>query len=79
MYHGTGVGNIVATSDDPLLLNWTKLTNAAVIELKTPDRRKAYQLDRFSVYDPCIWKCHNYYYSLSGGVEATGPAGQYCS
>ena len=77
MYHGTGVGNIVATSDDPLLLNWTKLTNAAVIELKTPDRRKAYQLDRFSVYDPCIWKCHNYYYSLSGGVEATGPAGQY--
>ncbi len=77
MYHGTEVGNIVAISDDPLLLNWKKLSNAAVIPLNTSDRSRAYNLDKFSVYDPCIWKCRDHYYSLSGGVEATGPSGQY--
>lgn len=29
MYHGTTVGNMVAVSDDPLLLNWEKLTGNA--------------------------------------------------
>jgi beta-fructofuranosidase len=31
MYHGTKVGNMVAISRDPLLLNWEKLTGKAVI------------------------------------------------
>ena len=31
MYHGTMVGNMVAVSSDPLLLNWEKVTGQAVI------------------------------------------------
>lgn len=31
MYHGTAQGNMIAVSDDPLLLNWEKVTGNAVI------------------------------------------------
>ncbi len=31
MYHGTKLGNMVAVSSDPLLLNWEKVTDGAVI------------------------------------------------
>jgi len=62
MYHGTECGNMVAVSSDPLLLNWQKLTGDAVIKpegfLSCP-----------RIFDPCIWKGIDYYYSLSGGVE----------
>ena len=34
MYHGTEVGNMVATSSDPLLLNWEKVANKAVIPIQ---------------------------------------------
>ena len=37
MYHGTRVGNMVAVSSDPLLLNWEKVTGQAVIPGKSPD------------------------------------------
>ena len=37
MYHGTKVGNMVAISHDPLLLNWEKLTGQAVIPSTNPD------------------------------------------
>ena len=37
MYHGTKVGNMVAVSDDPLLLNWEKLTGQAVIPIASED------------------------------------------
>ena len=33
MYHGTEVGNMVATSSDPLLLNWTKVAGQAVVPM----------------------------------------------
>jgi beta-fructofuranosidase len=36
MYHGTQVGNMVAVSNDPLLLNWEKVTGKAVIPLLSP-------------------------------------------
>ena len=53
MYHGTEVGNMVAVSDDPLLLNWQKTTNdrAAI-----PLRSEANFPLPYSVFDPCIWK-----------------------
>ncbi len=63
MYHGTHVGNMVAVSGDPLLLNWTKLTGCAVIPSRRPDGSP----QPFSVFDPCIWKKDGLYYSLSGG------------
>ena len=37
MYHGTEVGNMVAVSSDPLLLNWEKVTGEAVIPARNPD------------------------------------------
>jgi beta-fructofuranosidase len=53
---------MVAVSSDPLLLNWEKLTGEAVIKpedfLSCP-----------RIFDPCIWKGIDYYYSLCGGVE----------
>ncbi len=61
MYHGTELGNMVAVSSDPLLLNWAKLTGDAVIK---PDDFP----DLPRVFDPCIWKQGDWYYSLSAGV-----------
>ena len=63
MYHGTEAGNMVALSSDPLLLNWDKLTGKAVIPIvDTDDFGRPYR-----VFDPCVWKQGDYYYSLSGG------------
>ena len=55
--------DMIAISNDPLLLNWSKLTDAPVIKLhsnKIPSEVR--------VFDPCIWKQGKYYYSLSGGT-----------
>ncbi|MBI5834311.1 MAG: glycoside hydrolase family 32 protein [Armatimonadetes bacterium] len=65
MYHGTKVGNMVATSTDPLLLNWDKLTGKAVIPLRQPNGAP----QPFGVFDPCVWKQGDWYYSLSAGTE----------
>ena len=63
MYHGTEAGNMVATSSDPLLLNWEKLTGEPVIPMNDSD-----QYGRpYRVFDPCIWKQGSFYYSLSAG------------
>ncbi len=55
LYYGKGSGNIAAVSHDPMLLNWEK------IGLIRDETDKPYE-----VYDPCIWKQGEYYYSLSG-------------
>ena len=72
MYHGTQVGNMVATSSDPLLLNWEKVTGNAVIP--TPPQDGTPQ--EYTVFDPCIWKKGDYYYSLSCGMLPEGPGGK---
>jgi beta-fructofuranosidase len=72
MYHGTQAGNFVAISDDPLLLNWEKLTGQAVISMFSP---AGFPLP-YSVYDPNIWKKDGIYYSLSAGRAPDGPAGK---
>ena len=64
IYHGTEVGNMVAVADDPLLLNWRKLTGQAVIPMLNPDGSRP----PYRVFDPCIWKKGDAYYSLSGGT-----------
>ncbi|MEM7131099.1 MAG: glycoside hydrolase family 32 protein [Chloroflexota bacterium] len=71
IYHGTMVGNMVATSSDPLLLNWEKVGNRAVIPFPEPRESAEY-----TVFDPCIWKKDGVYYSLSGGTLPNGPAGK---
>ncbi len=65
MYHGVGVGNMVATSLDPLLLNWRKLGNGPVIPFHSE-----HGMDRpYGVFDPCIWKEGDFYYALSAGIR----------
>ena len=71
MYHGTQVGNMVAVSSDPLLLNWEKVTGKAVIPIASADGSPL----PYRVFDPCIWKKGDMYYSLSGGT-LPGPGGR---
>jgi beta-fructofuranosidase len=71
MYHGTEVGNMVAVSNDPLLLNWEKLTGKAVIPIPKQDGSP----QKYTVFDPCIWSKDGKYYSLSGGTLQTNPGG----
>jgi len=71
MYHGTTVGNMVAVSSDPLLLNWKKVTGKAVIPMN-PDE----SVPPYRIFDPCIWKKGNIYYSLSAGTLPDGPGGK---
>ena len=71
MYHGVNAGNMVAISEDPLLLNWTKVSNKAVITTPDPSEGLPY-----SPWDPNIWKKGDKYYSLMGGNLYTGPGGK---
>lgn len=66
MYHGTKAGNMIATSSDPLLLNWEKLENAPVI----PIGKDGSAHQPYNVFDPCIWRKGDSYYSLSAGRES---------
>jgi len=68
MYHGVNAGNMVAISDDPLLLNWTKVSGKAVITAPDPSEGLPY-----SPWDPNIWEKGDKYYSLMGGNLYTGP------
>ena len=63
MYHGIEEGQMVAVSSDPLLLNWEKITDKAVIPDIIPDDKGR----PYRVGDPCIWREEDGYYSLSGG------------
>ena len=72
MYHGTELGNMVALSSDPLLLNWEKMTGKAVIPRESPDGKSL----TYNVFDPCVWKKDDTYYSLSAGRRNTGPDGK---
>ncbi|MDE0529224.1 MAG: glycoside hydrolase family 32 protein [Truepera sp.] len=70
IYHGTRVGNMVAVSSDPLLLNWEKVTGGPVIPFPSDLESAPYR-----VFDPCIWKKGGGYYALSAGTLPHGPGG----
>ena len=73
MYHGTKAGNMVAVSDDDLLLNWKKINNNhPVIKIENDDGSPL----PYRVFDPCIWRKGEYYYSLSGGTLPHNPSGR---
>lgn len=71
MYHGVNAGNMIAISEDPLLLNWTKILDKAVITAPDPSEGLPY-----SPWDPNIWKKGGKYYSLMGGNLYNGPEGK---
>lgn len=72
MYHGTHVGTMIAVSDDPLLLNWKKLTNKPVIPYAKPGEKSL----PYNIFDPCIWKQNGTYYALTAGSLSNGPGGK---
>lgn len=72
MYHGTEVGNMVAVSSDPLLLNWEKVTGKAVIPIRNTEGSPL----PYRVFDPCVWSKDGTYYALSAGTLPIGPAGR---
>lgn len=85
MYHGTQAGNAIATASDPLLLNWQKHPNNPVIDgdihHRTGGTIEPVAKDGawYRVFDPCIWKEADGYYSISGtfkdgvrGVDCVG-------
>ena len=63
MYHGYLVGNMVAVSSDPLLLNWKKIPGNPVIPYIPAGQATGRP---YRITDPCIWKEKQGYYSLSG-------------
>ena len=73
MYPGTKVGNMVATSSDPLSLNWGKVGNKPVIPIRSDDDSPL----PYNVFDPCIWRRGDFYYSLSAGQLSNGPGSQH--
>ena len=73
MYHGVGVGNMVAVSRDPLLLNWRKVTGRAVIPFGSADEPPL----PYGVFDPCIWRKGGAYYALSAGIVPVRPGGKH--
>ncbi len=90
MYHGHELGNMVAVSSDPMLLRWDKLDGTAIIPNPCPIWTKTRGGETMAgvggnpvppgainvVYDPCIWKKGDFYYSLSGGTLPHGPSGK---
>lgn len=73
MYHGTGLGNMVATSQDPMLLNWQKTGEEPVIPFHTE-----MGMDRpYGIFDPCIWRHGEFYYALSAGIREFQPRGRH--
>jgi len=62
IYHGTKVGNMIAIASDSLLLDWRKHPNNPVIPI-VPVDEKGYP---YHVFDPCIWREEDGYYSVSG-------------
>ena len=65
MYYGTEVGEMVAVSSDPLLLNWEKLTGKQVIDIRSADGSEL----PYVIHDQCIWKSGGTYYALSNGTS----------
>jgi len=64
-YHGTSAGTMIASSSDPLLLNWQKIPGNPVI----PENETALPGDPYKIGDPCLWKGRKGYYSLSGSQD----------
>ncbi len=71
MYHGTEAGTMVATSSDPLLLNWDKTPQSPVIAMPKPGEKLPY-----NVFDPNIWKQDGVYYTVLAGTRPEGPGGK---
>ena len=73
LYHGVELGNMIAISRDPLLLNWEKLAGNPVI----PFGEEGAAPLPHAVFDPCIWSRDGVYYALAGGIIPCRPEGKH--
>ena len=73
LYHGVELGNRIAISRDPLLLNWEKLAGNPVI----PFGEEGEAPLPHAVFDPCIWSRDGAYYALAGGIIPCRPGGKH--
>lgn len=74
--YGGEEGIYIAVSEDPFLLNWTKITEKPVLpkEVKTLAMPHCFipeenGMQPYNVFDPCIWKQGNTYHLITGGVK----------
>ena len=73
LYHGVELGNMIAISRDPLLLNWEKLAGNPVIPFGAEGAAPL----PHAVFDPCIWSRDGVYYALAGGIIPCRPGGKH--
>ena len=73
LYHGVELGNMIAISRDPLLLNWEKLAGNPVIPFGAEGAAPL----PHAVFDPCIWSSNGAYYALAAGIIPCRPGGKH--
>ena len=80
---GYKYGIMIATSSDPLLLNWTKVNDAAPVITDRdapawlpPDAPPVEGQKPYKVFDAYIWKENGVYYMLTAGYEPNSVTGR---
>ncbi len=69
VYHGVPEGTCLATSSDPLLVDWVKEPANPVVRVPQPGDG---EYGRYQVYDPCAWRAGEDWYLLCGGRLPAG-------
>ena len=70
IYYGVPDGECIATSNDDLLIHWTKHPANPVIPQPGADGRDYGECE--IVYDPCAWLAGDTYYALSNRIHPAG-------
>lgn len=66
IYHATGKGNMVASSSDPLLLNWQRIRKeGSAVTIPAHPQQDA-QGNPYRAWDPFLFRDGGVYYSISG-------------
>jgi len=68
LYHGVGAGNCIATSAEPELDRWTKLSSNPIIPIPPKGSREE---KLYSSWDPHGWLEGDTYYAIFGGSNPT--------
>jgi sucrose-6-phosphate hydrolase SacC (GH32 family) len=70
IYHGHNAGTCIATSEDDLLIHWTKHPANPVIPIPKPGEPGH---DKYIVFDPCAWREGDSYGALIGNRVPNRP------